>query len=474
MTLPLELAREAQDLIAGRLGLDLSEHRQADLERALATAGSRFPSTESYLSWLSALPGDSAEWRRLAIALTVGETYFFRDPAAFEALEREVFPGLIADKRSLGALRLRVWSAGCATGEEPYSVAILIDRLLPDRARWSLTILATDLNREALDAARRGLYREWALRETPPEVRERYFRHRSGALQLDPAIRRMVTFAPLNLAEQVYPDAVTNTTAMDLILCRNVVMYFTRDVRRQVTARLRRALVTGGFLALSPAEASAELLRPLVPVGFPGAVFYRRDPPHETAARRWEVPPPAAATFDLARAGPPGPEPDGPGPSDSGCAHCDETRLEELQVGGPPEVAPAAAETGEAFARARALADSGRLEEARDLCRAALQEEALNPDGHVLLAAIAQELGEIAGALEALRKAIYLAPDSATAHFLLGALHWRQGERRRGRRALETAIRLLIARPADEPVAGGGGLTAARLREAAEEYLEER
>jgi chemotaxis protein methyltransferase CheR len=276
-----EILVEARSLIASRLGLDFPEGRRQELERALARAcrASSFPGPEAYLAWLATLPEESPEWRRLASHLTVGETYFFRDRACFEVLEQHVLPSLVAARRSEAVLRLRLWSAGCATGEEPYSLAILLDRVLPDRAEWSLTILATDINLEALEAAERGCYRAWALREAPPWIHERYF-HRRGAetFELDPTIRRMVTFTPLNLAENGYPAAVTNTSAMDLVVCRNVLMYFTREAQQGTVARLRQALVAGGWLIVSPAEGSTDLFRPLVPVNFPGAIFYRNEP----------------------------------------------------------------------------------------------------------------------------------------------------------------------------------------------------
>jgi chemotaxis protein methyltransferase CheR len=460
MTLPEQVAREAQELIALRLGLELSPQRQADLERALgdAAAAASVPAAGAYLSRLRSLPGDSGEWRHLAAALTIGETYFFRDAGVFQALEERVLPELIAARRSLGCLRLRLWSAGCATGEEPYSLAILLDRLLPDRAQWSLTLLATDLNARALESARHGLYREWALRATPAETRDRYFSRRGDAFRLAPEIRRMVAFAPLNLAEDVYPEAVTDTTAMDLILCRNVLMYFTRDAQRATSARLGRSLSPSGWLALSPAEASADLLRPLVPVSLPEAIFYRRDGAQPPALPSWDAP--------LATEGDPPPAPSALSVVEPALGAIQPRASEPTQGSDGDDAGPGA------LSRARELADLGRLEEARDLCRNVLAADRLNSDAYVLLAAVAQEQGAISEALEALRSAIYLAPDSGVAHFLLGALLWRQGERRRARPALAAAARLLAAEPGDAPLAGGGGLTAERLKQTAQVYLE--
>lgn len=461
MRLSDEVCRQARALVASRLGLDFPDGRRADLGRGLVQAcrASSASTPETYLTWLATLPDQSPEWRRLAGHLTVGETYFFRDRACFDALEREVLPSLIAARREAGLSRLRLWSAGCATGEEAYSLAILLDRLLPDRADWALTILATDINPEALEAARRGCYRDWSFRETPRWIRDRYF-HRRGAetFEVAPRIRGMVTVAPLNLAEDGYPAVVTNTSAMDLILCRNVLMYFTREAQRAVVARLKLALVTGGWLAVSPAEASAELFRPLVPVTFPGAILYRRAPgplapplPHWQAETVW---------------------PDSPVPWPFADAPGGLVAAESPVPSRPPEPVEAPPDTATELRRARALADQGRLEEARDLCEGVLARTRLDPEAYLLLAAIHQERGELGAAMAALRRAIYLAPDSAPAHFLLGSLLLRQGQRRQGKRSLETVVSLLSRIPRDEALPGCDGLTAGRLLATARAHLE--
>jgi chemotaxis protein methyltransferase CheR len=456
-----EVQVQARALIADRLGLDFEEIRQADLERGLRHALETFPdvSPEKYLAWLGILPDESPEWGRLASSLTVGETYFFRDRLCFDALQQQILPALIADRRSAGILRLRFWSAGCAAGPEPYSLAILLDQLLPDRAAWALTILATDINPVALDLAQRGLYSQWALRETPQWIVNRYF-HRRGKdiFELDSAIQRMVTFVPLNLAKDNFPALMTNTNTMDLLVCRNVLMYFTKDMQQAVVARLRESLATGGWLIVAPAEASTELFRPLVPVNLPGVIFYTK-------------------TQDTVMASLPSLYP--------------ETVVPELQ---PPmcsidepdnsgfEPAPATVPVEEKIPRrsdrainlqsVRVLADQGHLEEARRLSETVLAQDRLNPEVSLLHAEICQEQGDIHAAIEAIRQAIYLAPDSAAAHFMLGCLLLRQGDRQRGRRSLEAVEALLRSASPDDTVPGSDGLTAGRLLETAQAYLE--
>ena len=456
-----EVQVQARTLIADRLGLDFKQSRQADLERGLRQAleHSHLSSPEQYVTWLATLPDESPEWRRLASSLTVGETYFFRDRAYIDALQRQILPGLIESRRSAGILRIRCWSAGCATGAEPYSLAILLDQLLPDRSAWALTILATDINPAALETARKGVYSEWVLRETPKWMADRYFRRgRNDTFELNPAIRQMVTFAPLNLAKDSFPELMTNTGAMDLILCRNVLMYFTHSMQRAVVTRLHEALGTGGWLVVSPAEASIELFRPLISVNFPDAIFYRKSEDASPAS------PPILSIETMA------PE-------------LENLRLSPVEPGDrDPEQAPVAPPAIQPIhsqidlpadlRRARALADRGLLEQARRLCEALLARDRLNPDTSLLLAAICQEQGEIPASIEALRQAVYLAPDSAAAHFMLGCLLFRQGDRKRGRRSLEAVVNLLQSAAPDQAVPGSEGLTAGRLLETSLAYME--
>lgn len=455
MKLPAEMLARALELMAARLGLQFPESRHPDIERGLLSVCRQeavWP-PEALLVRLAAEADDSTLWVRLIAELTIGETYFFRDRAVFTALELHILPALIAARRAKGIRNLRLWSAGCATGEEPYSLAILLDRLLPDRAEWALTILATDINVTTLQAAIRGCYRAWAMRETPPEIRDRYFLQQTGDFfELRPEIRRMVTFAPLNLAATGYPSAITNTSAMDFILCRNVLMYLGPDVQRAAAARLSHALAPGGRLAVSPAEASAELLNPLVAVSFPGAIFYRKE---ELIAISHQ--PLAFSHWPLAISRETLEQP--------------ETAWSEA-VSESPAVPPQPPVLGPQplIERARFLADQGNLEEARHVCDSVLAKDRLNPQAYLLLAAIQQEQGEVPDALDALRRAVYLDPDAVMPHFLRGSLLLRQGKRKQGVLCMETVMHLLGRLPREELLPDGDGLTAGHLMEMAQEY----
>ncbi|MDA8192801.1 MAG: hypothetical protein M0Z53_02210 [Thermaerobacter sp.] len=450
-----DVLKQARATIAAQLGLDFGGSQTVRFERGLAEAlrAAAIPAggAASYWQGLGSRADAQAELMRIARYFTVGETYFFRDAACFGALRETVLPALIARQRKRPHFPVRIWSAGCSTGEEPYSLAIVLDQLLADDASVPVDIVATDVDASALATARRGRYREWSLRETPSWIRSRYFAPAGpGRYELNPRIRRMVTFIPDNLASGAAPPGIGER---DLILCRNVLMYFTPDAAERVIARLIAALAPDGWLATSPTEAAAEWFEPLSPVNFTGAILFRREP--AAPALRDQA---GSAVQHILR------WPDEPlaAVADPGNIPDDRTKAETPAV---------PAESGGWLARARALANQGRLADARRECEAWLAANALNPEGYLLLAAITQEEGDVPTSLEALRRALYLDPDAAWAHFLMGGLWFREGDRNRGQRAMENAARLLAAMDPDRAVPGANEVTARDLLQAANAYL---
>jgi chemotaxis protein methyltransferase CheR len=186
--------------------------------------------------------------------LTIGETYFFRDRNLFAHLRDNLLPDLIRSRR-LTSKYIRIWCAACSTGEEPYSIAILLCSLLPDIVDWEISILATDINPGSLYAAERGIYSRWSFREESPVPIERYVQPSpEGRFQVSAEIKRMVRFDKLNLITDRYPSSLTHTTGMDLILCRNVLMYFSSELAEGVVDRLNSSLIDGGWFIVSPQE----------------------------------------------------------------------------------------------------------------------------------------------------------------------------------------------------------------------------
>ena len=443
-TLDAGLLSKASQSVEAQLGLHYPPERWADLERGLRGAAAElgFGTVEACAEEFLRAGLNRMQIDALAAHLTIGETYFFREPAVFEALTTQILPA-IADGHRNRAKRLRIWSAGCCTGEEPYSIAIALRRAIPDLHDWQVTILATDINSRFLHKAMDGVYGSWSFRGVPEEIRSVYFRRTpDGRFAIVPSIRKMVAFACLNLVEDIYPALANNTAAMDLILCRNLLMYFSRAQMRKVTANLHRALVEGGRLVVSATEASQELFGAFSAGEIPGIALYRKQAGAPRLAPA--APPPAPHPVrHQARAKPQAP-PRKPSPSPRAAAPAP-----------PPDHA----------AEARRLANEGRLGDALGACERALSADKLVPAHHFLRGVILQEQNALDEAAAALRRALYLDPDFAVAHFTLGHLLVRLGRQRQAARSFANARSLLQQRPAGAVVPEAEGMTAGRLLE---------
>jgi chemotaxis protein methyltransferase CheR len=463
------MAADAQGLwprvseyVAGRLGLHFPPERTSDLRRGLSEAARELALADDEACARQLLEGrfDDAQLRNVASHLTIGETYFWRGSETFEALAGHVLPAL-ARARTGQDRRLRVWSAACCTGEEAYSLAILLRQALPDFEDWHLSILATDLNPRFLRKAAEATYGAWSFRDTPPGFRERYFRRDAqGRFVLAPEIRRMVTCAPLNLAEDVYPSLATGTNAMDLILCRNVLMYFTPEQARRVAANLHRALRPDGWLVVAPCEVSQTLFPQFTPVVHDGAILYRRSP--DTSARRTPSTGHAGAADGLASAGPSArtartAAP--PRPAMAKPAHHD----------APPPRAAASAAAAEAPPAARcareakAAADQGRLSDALEWCDRWTHADKLDADAHYLRAIVLIELGRSDEARTALQRSAFLQPESPMASFALGNLERGLGHVWIAGRHFRNTLEMLDRCAATDELPHSEGITAGQL-----------
>jgi chemotaxis protein methyltransferase CheR len=206
--------------------------------------------------------GSSAEYESLLERLLTQETSFFRYPGVYEALEKKIVPQLQERKFWQNPRTLRVWSAGCATGEEPYSIAVTLCDSLKFAEAWEIEILATDISRHALRHAERGAYSRRSLQDVSLRQVETYFTSTKHGFHVRPRIRRMVSFAQMNLAESVYVGK------FDCIFCMNVLMYFSVERRLAILRRFYDALEPGGYFVLGHAETLSH-----VPLKFESAVF---------------------------------------------------------------------------------------------------------------------------------------------------------------------------------------------------------
>lgn len=489
---PDRLLSEFSEFLAARMGLHFPRERWRDLERAIGSAAGEFDFADarSCVQWLLSSALTRRQTEILASYLTVGETYFFRERRSFECLEEHILPEIIRSRRDADP-RLRIWSAGCCTGEEPYSIAILLRKMMPDLKDWNITILATDINPRFLRKASQGVYKEWSFRDTPLEFKDRYFnRAMEGQFEVPASIREMVTFSYLNLADDTYPSLENNTNAMDIIFCRNVLMYFEPGRAKRVVQNLYRALMEGGWLVVSPTETSHVLFSQFTAVSFPGAILYRKDSDRAAAGQVAEMPSIRPAEEQAAWLQPvPGPAPEPEAFPEMGSEFLQpEAKVQKTEVLPPTPYEEAAAlyvrgrysdaagkiggwlsqDQNDAKAMAllaRIYANQGKLAEALAWCVKAIAVGKLNPASHYLLAIILQEQGRDADAIASLKRALYLDPNFALAHFALGNLVRRQGKFKESERHFKNVLSLLRAYPEEEVLPESEGITAGRLLE---------
>jgi chemotaxis protein methyltransferase CheR len=449
--LPHSLLSSLSEFVATRTGLHFPPERWADLERGIAAAAPDFHFSDkaSCARWLLSTPPTRQINEILAGHLSIGETYFFREKQSLDILGEQILVQLLQLRRQ-HERRLRIWSAGCCTGEEAYTIAILLDRLIPDLKEWNITILATDFNPNFLRKAMLGIYGEWSFRDAPGWLQQRYFTtHSDGRFEIHQRIRKMVTFSYLNFADNLYPSLSNNTGAMDAILCRNVLMYFTAQQTKRIAGNFYRALVDGGWLIVSPTEASHNSFSPFTPVEFPGAVLYRK------SADAGTQPLAGAHPFEEAEVA----------PTEPAAADIHAAQADRLAARQPDErEAPSL--------MARDCANQGRLAEALEWCEKAIAADKLNPAHQYLGATILQEQGRYDIAIQSLMRALYLDPDFVLAHFAMGNLHQSQGRYRQAQRCFTNALALLQKHPPDEVLPEADGLTSERLSEIVTSLLE--
>lgn len=456
--------------VADRLGLHFAPERSADLQRHLTDAATElgFDNVGSCIDWLLSSGLTRPQLEVLASHLTVGETYFFRDPRMFDVLRSVLLPRIIDTKQERGR-RLRVWSAGCASGEEAYSLAILLRQVLPDVDSWPVTVLATDINAKLLRKASAAVYGDWSFRGGAPALKSGYFSRVSKREHVvRPEIQRMVTFEPLNLAEDVYPSLATNTNAMDLILCRNVLMYFTRAQARSVVRKLHDALIDGGYLIVSPTEMSQDLFKEFVTVTESGVCVYqkkRREPPPQQDAVRWIEPDASfASASDMLPVGPAAatatPEPSLSRSPAWLYEHGEYLEAIELLTQQAAHSGP-----GRFSLLVRSLANLGRLHEAREWCDRWIATHKLDAAAYYLRGVVLIECGVVGDARRSLQQAVYLDPEFALAHFALATLARRAGRTTDARRHFANARQILSRLQADDLLPESDGLTAGRLAE---------
>lgn len=449
------------------------------------------------------------EWCELVSLLTVTESYFFRDRGQFQLLRNYILPDIVQRKQSLSRSsssrpKLQIWSAGCSTGEEAYSLAIVLQELLPDSALWDIVVLGTDVNAVALERARRGLYSDWSFRTVDPAVRKKYFRQHRDEWEIDPQIRKMVRFQIGNLVQDRYPIAAGETGDFDLIICRNVFIYFESAAIASVLKNFHNALLQGGYLLTGHTELYGQDTSQFQVVSFPESIVYQRRlvatetrnsipkvatensikatvfAPSRSPLPQQTLPSPNVLTHSLPQAisqstlTPIRADTQGDRSTHSNLPNFQEWNQEIktlIQCKADAEAIRKLQEviilepcSFQAYClMAEAYANLGNYLVAVQVCQQAIQINPLSVEPYYLLAQISEEQGDTEGAKVFLKRIVYLAPDSIPAYLDLGSLYEQEGNLQKAKRVWQSALNLLSPMAQDAIVDSHRNLTVAQL-----------
>jgi len=440
------------DLIRNWFGLDFPENRWPDLFRGIKGAGSELGLGDDGLDFIELIKRsevNAAQLDVLASHLTIGETYFFRERPAIESFSEDILPGIIRKKKASSSRSIRIWSAGCCSGEEPYTIAMILSDTIPDISSWDISILATDLNQTFLSKAKKGLYSKWSFRDTPQKYLKRYFTPQDQHFLLDSRIRQMVTFRRMNLISDPFPGENHPFFPLDVIFCRNVMMYCTPDIARQTGKRMVLALDPEGYLITSQVELTDDWFPGMRKEKSGDAFVYRK---HLTNSNEREI----TDWKKVERKGK-------PRSSSSGKIIPASSFLKARAIEPPGKQTPIAAQEDPAE-QIRELANQGHLEQALTMIREQLRADNENTSLLYLAGLLYLETGDPAEATVMLNKTLYLCPDHAMARYQICLASLKGGDYEKASRQKAILLNLLSKMDDKAIVPDSEGLTAGSLR----------
>lgn len=504
-TSPDGLLREFTELLSEKMGLHYPKERWNDLEKKLfpLMRSLGFKDVTPCIEWLRDHLSYEQQIADLAYYLTIGETYFFRDARLFSALEKQVLPSII--HRRHHERSLAIWSAGCCSGEETYSLAILLHRLLPDIQKWNIRLIGSDINQEFLRKAELGRYNRWSFRNTPKEILTTYFDKRpDGAYQIIPEIQQLVSFRCANLVDDDRPETSYFRNEMDLVICNNVLIYFSQKQIDRTIHRLVQAIVKDGWLTVTPIEAPFVNHPQLIHRPIAEAIFFQKsaalsprdlprpieapaknspliadkntillkvvlpaflnptEPVLEYAFTKQNIPtPPTPATTPAIALS----------PSRDVYALYEAKRYSEVIARLLPALQilrthpeQLAAQLPDLILLIRTYSNQGDVDPALEWCEIALRADKLNPIVQYLKAEIKTAYNDINGALDCLQKTLFLEPDFLAALYLYGQLEQKCGHTDNAAKAYNRALKLIDAYPPEDPLPGTEELIASQVK----------
>ena len=478
-----------QHLIMKEAGLYFSSGRNHQLALGLDVriAEIGLDSYQQYYQYLKFQQVSRSETARLEIQhlideLTVQETHFFRNGPQFRVLKSDVLPKIV-NKRKDKKRSIRIWSAGCSTGQEPYSIAMLVLESVPEPDSWDISILATDINHKALESARRGFFDKKPCNSLPREYLWKYLNKREGGYEVCDRIKEIVKFDFHNLVTESYDHAAM--IALDIVFCRNVTIYFTLDTTRKVIERFYDKLTMPGFLFLGHSESLWKLSEKFVPVEFPGAFIYLKEKPGEITtpkpvdieARSTRLP--DGIAFSNIQWDPQKSEMTGhtsPAPQETQFAVAlKATRQKKYEEAllflkrihdSDPDYTQAQ------VVQATILSNQGRDDEAIPLLEKVIERDSLFEEAYCLLGTLYKRSGDSGRASAMFNRVLYVNPLNPLASYHTAEMYLRAGDASRARKAYENTIKALGEYSAQDMIPMADDLTADFLSQVCQREIE--
>jgi chemotaxis protein methyltransferase CheR len=435
-----------RDLISSASGIHVDDERLDALRISLVARGTRLGCT-SFDEYLSVLASDGHELNELLELVTINETSFFRFPQQFEVLRTRVLPELMARAGNDGR-DLRIWSAGCSTGEEAYSIAMALSDAGVAAPAGRPLVLGTDVSTGALAAARAATYGRRAVVNVPPDVLARHFEEIDGGYRVATRLANLVEFRQHNLVSEHGPEHANEV--WDAIFCRNVTIYFRLESTKRVISQFFASMKEGGYLFIGHSETLSAFETGFEAIEVGGVFLYRK-------------PLMADCVADGVRA---------PSPKPPRAIRRDETvPAAPTRARHGSGTAPA---TGAShLAAAHQYADAGDLDAAAAACERALELDVLLAGARYLLAVVRQRQGDPEQALEEFKRTLYTDPDFALAHLSLANIHKADHQWDAAARAYENALGALARSPEGPWTAYLGGFRVELLAASCERSLAE-
>lgn len=409
-----------QELISRETGLFFSLEKKSTLEYILY-ALMREKNIDSFLEYFELLkryPKNQEEFEKLIINLTIGETYFFRNKAHFSVLSQKIIPQYLLNKKK----DLTIWSAGCATGEEPYSIAMTLLESIPNLKEWHIEFLASDINPDYLKIAQSGIYHKHAIHQTPSAYLNKYFIKNKGTYELIPLVKNMPKFFQHNLIKDHY--SFKNIAGFDIIFCRNVLIYFDLEHIKTVIEKFDRALKRDGYLFLGHSETLWNISHQLNLIEFPQTYLYQKS----KVAQPQHLKP----TFEIPEINLKSSYP----PKSSTQAVPKETFLDEKEM----------------FGKAYQLANEEKYGQAIVYLQKIILKDNLFLEAYYLLGVLYEKLGDFPAALREFKHVKYIDPSLTLAYYNSANIYLYQKEYKKAEKEWMRTIHILKTQPKDELV----------------------